>query len=392
MSHRIEAFSRDLELEFVPNPLKGSAACFLWGPRQTGKTTLLRLHFPDAEYYDLLDTELAAALAIRPRTLREEVLAGQPAVVVIDEVQKIPALLEEVHWLLENTGVHFVLCGSSARKLRRKARNLLGGRAIEFALFPLTTHEVPDIDLNRALNHGGLPAHYLSKDPRRLLRAYTNAYIKEEIIDESATRNVPAFSRFLQIVGLTHGRQLNYANIAREAGVSAGTIRSYYQILEDTLLGFELEPWRRARTRRLVETSKFFLFDVGVANYLNPEAESITEGSDLFGRAFEHFLLNEIRAFLRYRGVEKGLAYWRTSSGLEVDTIVGNMELAIEFKAAKTVRERDLRGLRALADEQTIRRKIVVSREVRARRTTDGVDLLPWRQFCKLLWGGELIT
>ena len=216
----------------------------------------------------------------------------------------MPALLEEVHWLLENTSTRFALCGSSARKIRRKARDLLGGRAIEFHLFPLTSHEIPDLDLVTLFNHGALPVHYLVNDPTRLLRAYVSNYIKEEIINEAATRNVPSFARFLQTVGLTHGQQINYANIAREAGVAPSTVRGYFQILTDTLLGFTLEPWRKARKRRLVETAKFYLFDIGVASSLHPEAAGITEGSDLFGRAFEHFLLNEVRAYLAYRGLD----------------------------------------------------------------------------------------
>jgi predicted AAA+ superfamily ATPase len=390
VSQRFAPFRRALEIPFVPNPLRGSAASFLWGPRQTGKTTLLHQQFPAARYYDLLDTTLSAALTVRPGMLREELLAERPEIVVIDEVQKVPELLEEVHWLLENTATRFVLCGSSARKLRRKARNLLGGRAVEFHLHPLTTREVPDLDLSKVLNHGALPVHYLSPDPAPLLRAYVNAYIKEEIVDESLTRNVPAFARFLQVVALTHGGQVNYANIARESGVSAATVRNYYQILKDTLLGFELEPWRRSRTRRLVESSRFFLFDIGVAHRLNPEAGPIGEGSDLFGRAFEHLILNEVRAFLSYRQIDRPLAYWRTSSGLEVDLIAGDMELALEMKAVKQVRSGDLKGLRALREEFSVRRAFVVHREERPRKTEDGIELLPWRTFCSRLWEGEL--
>lgn len=370
--------------------MTGSAAAFLWGPRQTGKTTLLRQNLPDAAYYDLLDSDLRAELSVRPRTLREQLLSRRPEVVVVDEIQEVPELLQEVHWLLENTSARFVLCGSSARKLRRKARNLLGGRAIEFHLFPLTTAELPDLDLVRLLNHGALPAHYLVEDPVPLLKAYVNTYIKEEIIDESATRNIPAFSRFLQVVGLTHGRQLNYANVAREAGVSASTVRGYYQILEDTGLGFPLEPWRRAAKRRLVETAKFYLFDIGVAKHLHPESPTVSEGSDLFGRAFEHFLLNEIRAFFSYRRREKPLSFWRTSSGFEVDLVVGDLDLALEFKASRQVRDSDLKGMRALLEEQKVRRSVVVSREDRPRRTEDGIEILPWREFCGMLWEGEL--
>jgi predicted AAA+ superfamily ATPase len=231
----------------------------------------------------------------------------------------------------------------------------------------------------------------LVEEPAPLLRAYINAYIKEEIIDESATRNVPAFSRFLQVVGLTHGQQLNYASIARETGVSATTVRSYFQILEDTLLGFTLEPWRKTKRRRLTETAKFYLFDIGVASYLHPEARTIVEGSDLYGRAFEHFLLNEVRAFLSYRRIERPLSFWRTSSGFEVDLVVGDLDLALEFKSFQRVRDSDLKGLRALLDEHTVGRCIVVSRESRPRKTEDGIEILPWRSFSKLLWTGELI-
>lgn len=390
MSRRFSPIQRALDLPWSPNPITGSAAAFLWGPRQTGKSTLLRQSFPDARFYDLLDSTLSADLSVRPGLLREQVLAARPPVVVIDEVQKIPALLEEVHWLLENTGTRFVLCGSSARKLRRRGHNLLGGRAVEHRLLPLTTRELPDLDLARYLNHGGLPVHHLADDPEPRLRSYVNAYIREEIIDESATRNVPAFTRYLQVVGLTHGQQLNYANIAREAGVSAGTVRAYFQILEDTLLGFTLEPWRRAGRRRLVETARFFLFDVGVARALRPEMPPAVEGSDLFGRAYEHFLINEVRACLAYTRRERMLSYWRTHSGFEVDLIVGDMDVALEFKSGRQVRDDDLRGLRALAEDQQPRRALVVARVDERRQTTDGIEIVPWRQFCDEMWAGQI--
>jgi predicted AAA+ superfamily ATPase len=391
VTQRVAKFQRSLELTWTPNPVTGSGAAFLWGPRQTGKTTLLHQQFPGARFYDLLDTALAAELSVSPRTLRETTLSDRPEVVVLDEIQKVPELLEEVHWLLENTATRFVLCGSSARKLRRKATNLLGGRAVEFHLFPLTSREVPDMDLLRLVNHGALPAHYLVDEPAPLLRAYVNAYVKEEIIDEAATRNIPAFGRFLQVLGLTHGRQLNYANVARETKVSAATVRSYFQILEETLLGFTLEPWRQARKRRLAETAKFYLFDIGVANHLNPEAGRITEGSDLFGRSFEHFVLNEVRACMAYRDRRRSICFWRTHSGHEVDLILGDMELAVECKSARRVRDEDFRGLRALLDEHRVGRTIVVSREERPRTTEDGIEVLPWPQFCQALWGGDLI-
>jgi predicted AAA+ superfamily ATPase len=391
MSSRISKFKRSLEISWVSNPVSGSAAAFLWGARQTGKTTLLHDRYPGAKFYDLLDTSLSAELSVRPRILREEVLAERPATVVIDEVQHVPLLLEEVHWLLENTGTRFILCGSSARKLRRRSRNLLGGRAVDFHLLPLTSQEIGDVDLPRLLQHGALPVHYLVDDPSPLLKAYVHNYIKAEIIDESATRNIPGFSRFLQIAGLCHGQQINYANVARETGVSASTVRNYFQLLEDTLLGFTLEPWRRRKKRRLVETAKFYLFDVGVANQLHPDTATVSEGSDRFGRAFEHFVLNEVRAYISYRRLDHPVTYWRTSSGFEVDLIVGDMDLAIECKSTRDIRTGDLKGLRALGEEARVGRKLVVSRVENLRTTEDGVEILPWRVFCERLWSKELL-
>jgi predicted AAA+ superfamily ATPase len=387
----IPKFKRGLELSWTPNPITGSAAVFLWGARQTGKTTFLHDRYPEARFYDLLDTALSAELSVAPRIFREEVLAERPGLVVIDEIQHVATLLEEVHWLLENTAIRFILCGSSARKLRRRSRNLLGGRAVDFHLMPLTTREIGDVDLSRILQHGAIPVHYLADDPTPLLKAYVNNYIKAEIIDESATRNVPAFSRFLEIVGLCHGQQINYANFARETGVSASTVRNYFQILEDTLLGFNLEPWRRRKKRRLVETAKFYLFDIGVANQLHPEARIVAAGSDRFGRAFEHFILNEVRAYLEYRQLDRPISYWRTSSGFEVDLIIGNMDLAVECKSTREIRTVDLKGLRALKEENTPQRAILVSQVGGPRMTDDGIEILPWREFCQELWDGRMV-
>ena len=351
----------------------------------------MRDRFPDARYYDLLDTDLCAELSVQPNILRQELLAHKPELVIIDEVQHIPLLLEEVHWLLENTSTRFILCGSSARKLRKQARNLLGGRAVDFHMHPLTSREIGNVDLDRLLQNGSLPIHYLVEDPARLLKAYVNNYLKVEIIDESVTRNVPAFSRFLQLAGLSHGEQINFANLARETGVSANTVRSYFQILADTLLGFTLEPWRKRVKRRLVETAKFYFFDVGVANQLHPESRLVEPGSNRYGIAFEHFVLNEVRAYLDYSDLDLPLYYWRTSSGFEVDLIVGNMQLAIECKSTRTVRSNDLKGLRALGDEHDGPRRLLVSREDRPRLTEDGIEIIPWKSFCKALWDGELI-
>ncbi len=389
MSQRFSTYTRKLQITFTPNPIKKSAACFLWGPRQTGKTTYIQQHFPRAAYYDLLDSDQTAAFTIRPKLLREEVAARKERIVIIDEIQKVPTLIDEVHWLLEHTNKQFILCGSSARKLRRGGKNLLGGRATAYSLFPLTSSEVPNLNLEKMLNHGGLPSHYLSPHPGPLLKAYVNTYVKEEIVDESLTRNIPAFSRFLEVAALTHGQQLNYANIARECGVSASTVRSYYTILTDTLLGFELPPWRKRKKRRLVDTSKYFFFDIGVANYLSPEVQEIVPGSNLYGRSFEHFLINEIRAYQAYHYIDRQLAYWRTSTGFEVDLIMGNMNTALEFKASTQISDLWLRGLRALGEEHAPQERIVVSLVDKPLKTEDGIQILPWKNFCRKLWQGS---
>ena len=362
-------------------------AAFLWGPRKVGKTTLLHQQFPRAKFYDLLDSALRTALLVRPSLLREEVLAGAFEVVVIDEIQKVLELLDEVHWCLENSTTRFVLCGSSARKVKRGAANLLGGRAWRFELFPLTSPELRKPSLERIVNHGLVPAHYLEEKPERSLRSYVVDYLEQEIQFEALTRNLAGFSRFLEAVALTHGQLINYSNIARDCGVSAKTVREYFQILEDTLLGHSLEPWRKSRKRRLIETAKFFLFDVGIVRALSG-MRRIQAGSDEFGRAFEHFLIEEIRAYQFYRERFLPLTYWRTSTGLEVDLIIGELDAAIEFKARGQIDERDTKGLRALLEDQKVKNAIIVSLDKAKRILSPGIMVYPWQTFCEELWSG----
>jgi uncharacterized protein len=370
--------------------LDGNNAAFLWGPRKVGKTTLLRQRFKGAKFYDLLDTELKTSLLLRPAILREEVLADRPGLVIVDEVQKVPALLDEIHWCLENTKTKFIMCGSSARKLKRDAANLLGGRAWRFELFPLTTRETGNYDLERILNHGMIPRHFIEENPDRSLKSYTLDYLEEEIRAEALVRNIPSFARFLDAVALTHGQLINYSNIARDCGVSSKTVREYYQILTDTLLGHELPPWRKKKNRRLIETAKYYLFDCGVVRAL-AGFHKIEPRTDEFGRAFEHFLIEEIRAFLSYREKNLPLYFWRTSTGLEVDLLIGDLDLAIEFKAAPQVDERHLNGLRALKYDQKVGRVIVVSLDKKPRKTETGVEIFPWQEFLEALWAGSII-
>jgi predicted AAA+ superfamily ATPase len=383
VTSRLSIYQRTLKIN-----LDAHTAAFLWGPRKVGKTTLLRQQFPTAQFYDLLDTERKTQLLLRPARLREEVLVTTGELVVVDEVQKVPALLDEVHWCLENTTTKFILCGSSARKLRHGAANLLGGRAWRYELFPLTTHELGTYDLERILNHGLIPQHYAEEKPERSLRSYVLDYLEQEIHAEALTRNVPAFAKFLEAVTTTHGQLINYATIARDCGVSAKTVREYYQILEDTLLGHTLEPWRKSRKRRLIETAKFYLFDPGVVRALSG-MRRIQPGTEEFGRAFEHFLIEEVRAYLSYTERYLPLSFWRTSTGLEVDLIVGGLDLAIEFKATPAADERHTKGLRALLADQRVKKAIVVSLDPVPRQLSGGVLIYPWQIFCQKLWAGD---
>jgi len=376
-------FRRALELRLPP---RGSA--FLWGPRRVGKSFWIRQSFPDAPLIDLLKSDVYADYAGRPALLRERFASRRHGLIVIDEVQKIPALLDEVHWLIENTRLSFLLSGSSARKLRRGHANLLAGRAWRRHLVPFLRREVGEFDLERAMTTGFLPPHFLSREPGEELRAYVGDYLREEIAAEALVRNIPAFSEFLRVAALTSSELINYTNVARESGVSAKVVRSYFDILEDTWLGFRVPPWRRSRRRRLIETEKFYLFDVGVANHLARRAPRL--GSPEFGKAFEHYVLMELKGYQAYRRPELEIAFWRTAAGQEVDFVLGEMEVAVEVKAGKRVHDGDLRGLRTLAEESRVRHRLVVCLEDEPRRLADGIEVVPWRQFLERLWDGDL--
>jgi uncharacterized protein len=369
-------------------------SAFLWGPRKTGKSTYLRSAFPDSLAFDLLQTDLMLEFAKRPALLRERLLAtpsGQlRSPVILDEVQKAPELLNEVHWLIENRGLRFILCGSSARKLKRGGVNLLGGRAWRHEMRPLVSIEVGNLDLLQALNRGLVPAHYLDSQYRRTLDAYVVDYLKQEVFDEGLTRNVGAFSRFFDAVGYSHGDLTNYANIARDCGVDAKTVKEYYQILVDTLLGSFVEPWKKRQERQVIgKAPKFYLFDVGVAGALT-RRHIAEERGESFGRALEHFILMEIQAHRSYRELDYGVHFWRTKSGLEVDFVLGDGEVGVEVKGTSRVDASDLRSLRAFVEANRPRRAILVCNE-RAPRLVEAIEVLPWREFLGRLWGGRVL-
>ena len=367
-------------------------SAFLWGPRKVGKSYWIAHAFlpkhPQAILIDLLKTDLFAEYAARPALLRER-YQNHRGPIVIDEVQKIPALLDEVHWLMEHRGLSFLLTGSSARKLRRGHANLLGGRAWRKTMVSLSCREVEGFDLERVMLSGLLPPHYLSPNPLEDLRAYVADYLKEEIAAEALTQNIPAFAEFLRVAALTSGELINYVHIARETGISHKVVRTYFQILEDTHLGFRIAPWKSSKKRRMVLTEKFYLFDVGVANYLARRQPRV--GSAEFGKAFEQYLLMELRAYQAYRDPELPITFWRTSAGQEVDFILGEKALAIELKASARVHEGDLRHLTALRGEGPVKRSVVVCLEQEPRRIAQGIEVLPWRLFLDRLWAGEFV-
>lgn len=369
-------------------------SAFLWGPRKTGKTTYLRTAFPNNITYDFLRTEIVLEMSKRPSLIREQLSARHPKElaypIILDEVQKVPAILDEVHWLIENKGLSFILCGSSARKLKRGKANLLGGRAWRFELFPLVTAELESPDLLRALNRGLIPSHYESEQWRKSLSGYVRDYLKEEVFEEGLTRNVPAFSRFFDAMGYSHGELTNYANIARECGVDAKTVKEYYQILCDTLLGRLVSPYKRRQERQvIVKAAKFYLFDVGVAGALTKRYIAEERG-EAFGKAFEHFLFMELTAHASYSELDYPISFWRTKSGLEVDFILGSGEVAIEVKGSSRVEDRDLRPLAAFLEEQKPRKALLVCNETMERRVGE-IRIVPWRSFLGELWSGDIL-
>lgn len=357
---------------------------FLFGPRQTGKTSLIRQTLKGAKVYDLLDTSVFLALSRNPGRLAEE-LGPQDTTIVIDEIQHLPILLNEVHRLIESRGLRFLLTGSSARKLRRAGVNLLGGRARVNHLHPLTWRELGDhFDLGRAITRGLLPSIYFSDDPKADLEAYAGAYLQQEIVAEGAARNVPAFSRFLKVAALCNATIVNFTNVSNDAQVARTTVYEYFDILKDTLILHELPAWKKTRTRKPISSSKYYFFDIGVAASLQGRVSR--PGTPEFGAALETYLMHELISHADYVSGES-LGFWRSTSGFEVDFILGD-HTAVEVKAKENVSPGDLRSLRALAEEKIVKRLICVSLEPRPRKV-DGISVIPLTSFLRALWNGE---
>ena len=365
-------------------------SAFLWGARQVGKTTWIATQYPQCRVYDLLRPSEFERLLRRPEILSEELEDfGEGNTVIIDEIQKLPQLLDEVHSLIQRKNIRFILSGSSARKLKRLGTNLLGGRATREQMFPLVSAEIPDFDLVRAVNNGMIPRHYMVQNPWERLRGYIGVYLNEEIREEALTRNLQTFSRFLEVAARCNGEILVYKNIAQDCGIDYRTVKEYFGILEDTLVGYLLPGFTATKKRKALTVPKFYFFDVGVANYLT-HRKGMAPGSDDFGHAFEHFIIQELIAYMGYNHVEERLSYWRSASGYEVDAIIGEGRVAIEIKSTDEAKSRHTRGLKAFGEDYPDARLIIVSLD-KYRRKMNDVEVIPVMEFLQSLWKGQVV-
>jgi predicted AAA+ superfamily ATPase len=362
---------------------------FLFGARSTGKSTLIRAQLGEnALIIDLLESALFLRLSQEPGALESIVAAAGKQLVVIDEVQKLPNLLDEVHRLIERRGATFLLTGSSARRLKRGQANMLGGRAWEARLFPLVSAELGNVDLDHYLRFGGLPHVYSSANPAEELRAYASLYLREEIMAEGIVRDLPRFSRLLKVAALSNATQINFTKLASEVGCAPSTAIEHFRILEDTLIGFFVQPWRTVKRRKEVAKAKFYIFDTGVTHAL-AGTRHLDRNSDLFVKALEQFIAMELRAYISYKRLDHELCFWATYDGTEVDFVIPDI-LAVEVKATTTVRDRDTRSLQVLMNERPIQQRLLVSLDPTAA-VHAGVRALPVTQFVKELWAGQLL-
>lgn len=384
-------------------PKNPEESIFLWGPRQAGKSSLLKELYPDSLYIDLLKNEEFIRYKEKPYLLRQEIeLAVQNETlesntIVIDEIQLIPSLLNEIHWLIENCNYHseklkFIMCGSSARKVRRGHANLLGGRALRYELHGLSAIELADdFDISKILNRGYLPRHYSSSKYNSLIRSYIDVYLKEEILAESLVRDLPTFSNFLNAVALTDTEIVNYNNIASDCGVSSKTAKEYFQILIDTLLADYLPAYTKKPKRRIIQSPKFYYSDVAIVNHLT-KRKNLEPGSFDFGKAFENWVFHELKTYRAYNEFEIDLSYWRLTTGVEVDFIINDMQVAIEVKATENINNKHLKGLRELIkDHPNVEKLVIVCLENKSRITDDKIQILSIKDFVKMLWSHKLV-
>lgn len=383
------------------NPLLTNSF-FLFGARGTGKTRLLERLLPVSDrclWIDLLDDELCRRLITRPQLFEELIPAHFDAScwVVADEIQRAPELLNYVHHLIERRGIKFALSGSSARTLRRSGANLLGGRAFNNSIFPLTSVELKeDFNLFQVINWGALPLTFAlqnSTERREFLRSYVSNYLRQEIKEEQIVRKLEPFIRFLEVAAQHNGKIINSASIGRASGTDVKSILRYYEILEDTLLGFFLDPFHRSVRKIQSAKSKFYLFDLGVKRALQNDLTSeLSASSYSFGEAFEHFFILECHRLRNYLRLDERAYYLRTKDDVEIDLILERPQgelYAIEIKSAERVDEVKIRATSELAKKLQPRATWIVSREPRARRLPNGVEILPWQEALARLYPGS---
>ncbi|HJD56116.1 MAG TPA: DUF4143 domain-containing protein [Rickettsia endosymbiont of Pyrocoelia pectoralis] len=390
-------YDRYLKLE-----LEKKQTAFLWGARKTGKSTYLRELYPNSVYYDLLKTDLQLKYLKQPSNFREEILALNKDKldfpIIVDEIQKVPALLDEIHWLIENTNSYFILCGSSTRKLRIAGTNLLGGRAIKYNFYPLVYPEIKkDFNLIKIFNNGLIPLHFISNNSRKLLKAYVEDYLTNEIRIEGLVRNISAFSRFMDSIAFSHGELLNYSNIARDCGIDAKTIKEYYQILVDTLVGYLVYPYTKKVNREIISSiPKFYFFDVGVANNITQYQLNKLKGAEA-GKALEHYIFMELTAYLGLNDLDYRINYWRTKTGLEVDFIISKIRgktIPIEVKISSNIHNSELRGIKSFIEEHSLSKGYIVCLEEKLRKViwgTQEIDIIPVQEFLEKLWSHEIL-
>ncbi len=379
----------EIERHLKLRPLLAKKSFFLFGPRSTGKSTIIRRQLADiSTVIDLLDSRLFLKLSSSPHELESIINSEHNDIIVIDEIQRIPELLNEVHRLIESQKRTFLLTGSSARKLKRGQANLLAGRVWQAKLFPLIYREIDNFELDRYLLYGSLPAVYLSDYPEEELDAYVNTYLREEIMAEGLIRRLPPFSRFLKTIALANGEMLNFTKLANDSQVPPSTVTEYVSLLEDTLVGYLLPAWVESQKRKAIKRAKFYFFDPGVTNVL-AGTETIERNSNLYGKNFEQFICMELRAYLSYQRKRHSLTYWRSKNGQEVDFLIGT-KTAIEVKSATKVSNRDMKGLRYLAEENVFKNFILVSQDPTCT-SNDNYQALHWKKFLADLWNDKFI-
>lgn len=371
-------------------------SAFLWGARKTGKTTFLHQRFPNAIFIDFLQSEVFAKYSLNPHYIRSEILAipedkRNGMIFVIDEVQKIPQVLNEIHWMIENIkGISFILCGSSSRKLKSSGANLLGGRAWRYQMFPFCYPELKELNWNRIFNRGLIPEHYGSEFALKSLSAYVYDYLINEVQLEANIRKREPFIRFLDVLTLSHTEMINFTNIARDCGVNKATVKSYFEILEDMYIGYFLHPYTKRKNRQIVtQIPKFYLFDTGVANYLSKYTFSEFHTSDS-GKAFEHYIFLELKAYQTMSETRDELFYYRDSEGHEVDFIFRDQ--AFEVKTRQNITSKDIRGLLLFGKDYRAKLNVICTVDKKRIETfgTQSVTIWPVQEFLESLWSNSL--